>query len=64
MYTSTHNLLITIHCSPPEQLQGPDHHTIISEPALQYEQWLPQWIAHLRDAPLVLTIPPAESTHH
>ena len=27
------------------------------------KQWLPQWIAHLRDAPSLLTIPPSSRIH-
>ena len=57
----TRNLYITIH--PPELLHKPDQHTVVPE-VLQYEQWLPQWIIHLTDAPSVLTIPLSASRIH
>ena len=50
--------------APSKAITGPDNHTIILKLALQYEQWLLQWITHLYDASSVLKSPPSASRIH
>ena len=63
MYISYGNLHYNSTHPPTEPLQVQDCHDI-PEPPLQVEQWLPQWIAHLRNAPSLPTIPPSASKIH